>query len=450
MDETPVNILILKMAVPNIVSMLVTSIYNITDTFFVSHIGASAMASVGITFPVMALIQAIGNTFGIGSGTFISRSLGNKDVKSAEQVAAVAFFTAVFMGFILTLFGLFYIDKLVILLGATETVAPYAKEYGTYILIGAPYMCGSFVLSIVLRSQGNALNSMIGISIGSILNIILVPICIFYLDMGVSGAGLAAITSQFISFAILYIQSNYIVGSIKIRFINFKPSFMIYKEIFRTGMPTLYRNGLMSIATILINTAASTFGNFAIAAVSIVTKIISLTSSVVMGFGQGYMPICGYNYGAKNYKRVLEGFWFCAKITVVASTLFGLIGFIFAPNILNLFGVDNFEVIKIGTNTLRSQCLIMPLQGFAITVNFTLQSLGYGFKSSLAAIGRQGLFLIPVILTLPDILGITGIEISQAIADFADFILASILIVSVLRHLIQMSKNQDRYIKQIR
>jgi len=443
MTQTPIHILIPKLAVPTIVSMLTTSIYNMADTFFVSQIGTSAAAAVGVIFSLMAIIQAIGFTFGMGCGSFISRSLGRKDVESAEEAGAIAFFTAVAMGLFLALFGLLFIDRLVIMLGATETIAPYAKDYGKHILIGAPYMCGSFVLNNILRSQGNAVRSMLGITAGGVLNIILDPIFIFTFDMGISGAAIATIISQLISFIILFIQCNYIDGSIKIRVSNFRFSMEMYKEILKTGMPTFYRQGLASFSTILLNLSASPFGDSAIAAVSIVTKIVMFINSVLIGFGQGYQPVCGFNYGAKKYDRVLEAFWFCAKVAFIGLSTFALIAFIFAPDIIALFRANDAEVIQIGSRTMRFQCMAMPIYSFTVIVNMTLQSLGYGWRASLVAAGRQGLFFIPLILILPRIIGITGIQSSQAIADFFTFLLAIALITDVLKELKEKCEEAD-------
>jgi len=279
---------------------------------------------------------------------------------------------------------------------------------------------------------------MLGITTGGILNIILDPVFIFGFNMGVSGAAIATIISQLVSFVILIIQCNYIDGSIKIRFSNFKPTLKMYKEILRTGMPTLYRQGLASFSAILLNISASPFGDSAIAAVSIVTRIIMFINSALIGFGQGYQPVCGFNFGAKRYDRVLEAFWFCAKVAFVALSIFALIGFIFAPNIIAVFRANDAEVIRIGSHTMRYQCLVMPLHSFTVIVNMTLQSLGYGWRASVVAAGRQGLFFIPTILLLPSIIGITGIETSQAIADFFTFILAIALIMDVLKELKQM------------
>ena len=435
MTETPITKLIPKMAIPTIVSMLITSIYNMADTFFVSQIGTSAAGAVGVDFSLMAMIQAIGFTIGMGSGNYISRSLGRQDRKSAERIAATGFFTALFLGLLLALFGLHYIDRLVIFLGATETIAPYAKDYGRYILIGAPWMCGSFVLNVVLRSQGNAVKSMLGITAGGILNIILDPILIFGFNMGISGAAIATIISQFVSFVILFIQTNYVEGSIKIKFSNIDVSLKTYKEILRTGLPTFYRQGLASAASVFLNVAASPYGDPAVAAVSIVTRIAMFIYSALIGFGQGYMPVGGFNYGAKRYDRVLEAFKFSIKVATVILTVLSAIFFVLAPNVIALFRGDDLEVIKIASRALRFQCLALPLHAFSVIINMTFQSLGYGLKATIASSARQGIFFIPSILILPRLFGLTGVESAQAIADVLTFILNMALVRGLLRDL---------------
>jgi putative MATE family efflux protein len=435
MTETPITKLIPKIAVPTIVSMLITSIYNMADTFFVSQIGTSAAGAVGVDFSLMAMIQAIGFTIAMGSGTYISRSLGRQDTKSAERVAATGFFTAVFLGLLLAVFGLYNIDKLVVFLGATETIAPYAKDYGRYILIGAPWMCGSFVLNVALRSQGNAVRSMLGITAGGVLNIVLDPLLIFGFNMGISGAAIATIISQFVSFIILIIQTNYIEGSIKIRFTNIEFSIKVYKEILRTGLPTFYRQGIASAASVFLNVAASPYGDPAVAEVSITTRIVMFTYSALIGFGQGYMPVAGFNYGAKKFARVMEAFKFSIKVATIFLSGLGVIFFIFAPKVIGVFRADDLEVIRIASRTLRFQCLVLPLHAFSVIVNMSFQSLGYGLKATIASSARQGIFFIPAILILPKLFGLTGVETAQAIADALTFLLNVTLVFGLIKEL---------------
>ena len=399
MTETPVSRLIPSLAVPTIISMLVTSIYNMADTFFVSQINTSASAAVGIIYSLMAMIQAIGFTLGMGAGNFISRSLGKRDEEIAVRTAATAFYTAVSVGLLMTVTGLLGLDRLVRMLGATETIAPYARDYARYILLGAPVMTGSFVMNNLLRSQGFAFYSMLGITTGGILNMILDPIFIFGFGLGISGAALATVLSQCISFGILFFQCNFRKGCIRLRISKFTPTGKIYGEILHAGLPSLCRQGLASAAAVVLNVAANPFGDAAIAAMSIVTRYMMFINSALIGFGQGFQPVCGFNFGAKRYDRVLESFWFCLKVALVLLTTLGAISFLGAENIMGVFRRGDREVIEIGTWALRFQCLTMPLQAWIIMSNMLTQSIGYGFRASIVAAGRQGIFFIPALLT---------------------------------------------------
>lgn len=446
MTQMPVRKLIINLSIPTIISMMISSIYNMADTFFVGQIGTSATGAVGISFSLMAIIQAIGFTLGMGSGNYISRLLGQRDTEDACKVAATSFFTALGMGAILTVLGLIFLDPLVRILGATPTILPYAKDYVRYILLGAPFMTASFVLNNILRFQGSAFYSMFGIAIGGVLNIALDPLFIFGFGMGTGGAALATIISQFISFCVLLFASGK-GGTIKISLKNFTPDWAIYKEIFRTGLPSFYRQGLASIATICLNLSAGPFGDAAIAAMSVVTRVFMFALSMLLGFGQGFQPVCGFNYGAKLYGRVLEAFWFCVKVAAVALIFISIIGFIFAPQIISVFRKDDLEVIAIGTTALRLQCLTFPLSSWIIMNNMLLQTIGKSRKASILALARQGLFFLPSILVLPQLLGLLGIQLSQPIADLCTFLLAVPLGISVIHELQILKegekKNQD-------
>ncbi|MEY8393306.1 MATE family efflux transporter [Lachnospiraceae bacterium 45-P1] len=435
MTETPVSRLIPSLAVPTIISMLVTSIYNMADTFFVSQINTSASAAVGIIYSLMAMIQAIGFTLGMGAGNFISRSLGKRDEEIAVRTAATAFYTAVSVGLLMTVTGLLGLDRLVRMLGATETIAPYARDYARYILLGAPVMTGSFVMNNLLRSQGFAFYSMLGITTGGILNMILDPIFIFGFGLGISGAALATVLSQCISFGILFFQCNFRKGCIRLRISKFTPTGKIYGEILHAGLPSLCRQGLASAAAVVLNVAANPFGDAAIAAMSIVTRYMMFINSALIGFGQGFQPVCGFNFGAKRYDRVLESFWFCLKVALVLLTTLGAISFLGAENIMGVFRRGDREVIEIGTWALRFQCLTMPLQAWIIMSNMLTQSIGYGFRASIVAAGRQGIFFIPALLTLPKILGITGLQLSQTTADVCTAVMAAVIVLGILKEL---------------
>lgn len=435
MTETPVSRLIPSLAVPTIISMLVTSIYNMADTFFVSQINTSASAAVGIIYSLMAMIQAIGFTLGMGAGNFISRSLGKRDEETAVRTAATAFYTAVSVGLLMTVTGLLSLDSLVRMLGATETIAPYARDYARYILLGAPVMTGSFVMNNLLRSQGFAFYSMLGITTGGILNMILDPIFIFGFGLGISGAALATVLSQCISFGILFFQCNFRKGCIRLRISKFTPTGKIYGEILHAGLPSLCRQGLASAAAVVLNVAANPFGDAAIAAMSIVTRYMMFINSALIGFGQGFQPVCGFNFGAKRYDRVLESFWFCLKVALILLTTLGAVSFLGAENIMGVFRKGDREVIEIGTWALRFQCLTMPLQAWIIMSNMLTQSIGYGFRASIVAAGRQGIFFIPALLTLPKLFGITGLQLSQTTADVCTAIMAAVIVLGILKEL---------------
>lgn len=444
MIETPVQKLIPRLAVPTIISMLVTSIYNMADTFFVSQIGTSASGAVGVMFSAMAMIQAIGFTLGMGSGNYISRSLGSRDEETASQSAATAFFTGGIIGIVIAVAGTIFSRPLVYLLGATDTIAPFARDYARYILIAAPFMITSFVMNNILRAQGNAVFAMIGITAGGILNMFLDPVLIFGFGMGISGAAIATMASQMVSFVILLYQCNRQKGCISIRLGKFTPTLKMYGEILHAGLPSFCRQGLASVATVALNFAAGPYGDAAIAAMSIVSRFMMFINSSLIGFGQGFQPVCGFNFGARRYDRVLEAFWFCVKVAVVMLSGFGIAAFAFSRPIITVFRREDAEVIRIGTRALRLQLITMPFQAWVIMVNMLTQSIGYGFRASLVAMGRQGLFLIPALLILPEAWGLLGLQISQPTADMLTFVLATGIVAGILKELGQMRDEERR------
>ncbi len=433
MMNTPVSSLIPKLAVPTVISMLVTAIYNMADTFFVSRIGTSASGAVGIIASLMFMIQAIGFTFGMGSGNYISRSLGDQNGEEATRAAATAFFSVLIIGLLMIAVGVPFMKPFVYLLGATPTIAPYAMEYMRYILYAAPFMLCSYVMNNILRSQGIALYAMFGITAGGILNMVLDPIFIFKFRMGIAGAAVATMLSQIVSFVILLAQCNLRAGSIKILPSQFSPSFRMYGIIFHAGLPSLCRQGLMSISAVVLNFAAGPYGDAAIAAMSIVSRFMMFINSGLIGFGQGFQPVCGFNFGAKRYDRVLESFWFCVKVSVVLLTVLGAVSFVLARPIIAAFRKEDLEVIAIGTKALRLQLLTMPIQAWIIMCNMLTQSIGYGFRASLVAMGRQGIFLIPSLLLLPLGFGLLGVQMAQPIADVCTCALGTVIVVGVLR-----------------
>ncbi len=440
MTKTPIPRLIGELAVPTIISMLVTSFYNMADTFFVGKINTSATAAVGIVFPLMAMIQAFGFFCGHGSGNYISRQLGAHNFEDASKMSATGFLTAFVLGLGILVVGFLFTDPLLHIMGSTETILPYARSYMRIILIGAPYMTASLVLNNQLRFQGSAFYSMIGITTGAVLNIGLDPLFIFVLDMGVAGAALATIISQFVSFCLL-IAGTFRGGNLRLNLRDFSPSLKYYQNIVKGGAPSLFRQGLGSFATVCLNLMAGPYGDAAIAAMSIVTRISQFAASVVIGFGQGFQPVCGFNYGAKLFKRVQEGFWFCVKFCTSVLLVAAVCGWIFSPNLIGIFLKTDPLVIEYGSQALRLQALTFPLVGWITIANMMLQTIGKTVKASLLAMSRQFLFFVPVILTLPGFLGILGVQLSQPIADFCSFLLAVLLSISVLR---EMSHEQEQ------
>ncbi len=424
MTKTPIPKLVTSLAIPTTISMLVTSIYNLADTFFVSQISTSASGAVGVVFSLMTIIQAVGFTLGMGAGSLLARKLGEKDKKSADMYASTAFFTSLILGIIITVFGRIFINQLMKLLGATDSILGFAINYGKYILWAAPIMCAAFVLNNILRSEGKAAFAMIGLCTGGILNIVLDPVFIFVLKMETAGAAIATLISQCISFSILLmmfiIKKSNISLSIKNVTLKIKNLF----DIIVTGMPSLSRQGLASIATVLLNRAAGEYGDSAIAAMSIATKIAMLIMCVCIGIGQGFMPVAGYNYGAKKFGRVKKAFRFTLITDTVFMIILAFVIYFSAPFLMKIFRANDAAVIEIGTAAMRAQCFAFPLMATTMVANSLLQSVGKSFRATILSCCRQGIFFIPLILILPKLLQLTGVEYTQAISDMLTFLIS--------------------------
>lgn len=416
MTEEPVGRLICHLALPCIISMLVTAFYNMADTFFVGMLDSdSATGAVGVVFSLMAIIQAVGFFFGHGSGNFISRELGKHHYEEASNMAATGFFSALATGLVICVLGQIFLEPLAYLLGSTDTILPYAKAYLRFILLGAPWMTASLVLNNQLRFQGSAAYAMVGITSGAVLNIALDPLLIFVFGMGVAGAALATIISQFISFCLLLVGCSR-GGNLRIRVSRVQLKWSYYSQVIRGGLPSLARQGLASIATICLNLAAKPYGDAAIAAMGVVQRIMMFGASAMIGFGQGFQPVCGFNYGARLYHRVKEGFWFCVKTSTAFLFAVGTLGFIFAPHLVALFR-DSPEVIACGTAALRFQCVTFCFQGWVVMSNMMLQTIGRTVPATFLAMARQGIFFIPLVWILSALLGLTGIQMTQMVSD---------------------------------
>ncbi|MCR4692967.1 MAG: MATE family efflux transporter [Firmicutes bacterium] len=417
MTETPISKLVAVLAVPTVISMLVSAIYNSADAYFVSRIGTSASGAVGVVFSLMAIIQAIGFTIGMGSGSIISRLLGEKKGDEASEVASSSLFLGLFFGILIILIMSFKMPFFMRSFGATDTILPYAVSYGRYIVFGAPFMMGVYALNNILRYQGNAKYAMIGITSGAILNIGLDPLLIFTFKMGTAGAALATLLSQVISFFILL--SFFFTGksAIKLSVFKISHSISIYLNIFKTGLPSLARQGFASVGVMLLNRGAAAYGDAAVAAMSIVGKVFMMIFAVMLGIGQGYQPVLGINYGAKKYERVKQAFYFTFFLTLLVACVLGVPVFVLAKRIMTMFTKDDAAVIEYGVTALKAQCfalLLIPINNICST---TLQVTGKSWTATLLSCMRQGVFFIPLILILPKYIGIAGVQYSQPIAD---------------------------------
>lgn len=434
MTAPPVEKLICSLAAPCIISMLVTAFYNMADTYFVGMLkNNAATGAVGVVYSVMAVIQAVGFFFGHGSGNYISRELGKKSYETASQMAATGFISALATGLLICILGQIFLEPLAIFLGSTQTILPYTIAYLKVILLGAPWMCASFVLNNQLRFQGSASYAMVGIVAGALLNIALDPLLMFALDLGVAGAGWATILSQLVSFCLLLAGTRR-GGNIRLKLRNFRFSGFYFSWIVKGGLPSLGRQGLVSVATICLNLAAKGYGDAAIAAMSVVQRIAMFGASAMIGFGQGFQPVCGFNYGAGLFSRVRRGFWFCVKVSTAALLVVAALGYAFAPKLIALFR-DDPQVIAYGAAALRYQCITFFLQGWVVMGNMMQQAIGKTVPATFMATARQGLFFIPAVWILNAALGFLGVQLAQSAADVITFLVSIPIQRKILREL---------------
>ena len=431
LTTAPIAGVITRLAIPTIISMLVTAFYNMADTYFVGKINTQSTAAVGIVFSLMSIIQAVGFFFGHGSGNYISRRLGARDVANAEKMAATGFFMAFFTGCVLAVLGLLFLTPLSQMLGSTPTILPYTERYLGIILTGTPFMASSLVLNNQIRFQGNAAYAMVGIVSGAILNVVLDPLFIFVCDMGVAGAALATVISQVCSFTLLLYMATK-GGNIPIRYRNFTPSFAFIKEIIGGGKASLARQGLASPCTILLKLAAGADGGAALAGLSIACPNGMVVHFFLIGFGQGFQPLCGFCYGAGLYSRVRQGFWLCVRIGFIFLTCCAVLGFGFAEEVVELFRKGDPAVVATGASALRWQLVTYPLGTFVIISNMMLQTIRKSVRATILSSARQGLFFVPFIFILPHFFGLQGVEMCQAVSDICTFLLALPLTFGVL------------------
>lgn len=433
LTQAPVHRVIGAMAIPTIISMLLTSMYNLVDTFFVGKINTQSTAAVGVVFSVMFFIQAFSFFFGNGSGNYISRQLGAQNIKDAEVMASTGLFYTLVFSLIVMLLGWIFLEPISILLGSTPTILPYTRQYLGISLLGTPFIMGTFCINNQMRFQGFTKYSVYGAISGSIINCLLDPVFIFGFSMGVSGAAVASVIGQICGFVIMLIMSQK-EGVIHYthRRISFEGRFV--KEIIAGGTPSISRQGLASVSTIALNSVAGNYGDAAIAAMSIVTRISMFIFSVIVGLGQGFQPMCGFCYGAKLYDRVKEGFWFSTKIGTFFLLFWSVILIIFSGEVVSLFR-DDPEVIAIGIPALRYQMIIFPACSFMMMANMMMQTCRKTIRANILAASRQGLFFIPLIFALPYFYGLFGVEICQAVSDIISLIVTIPIVWSAFKEM---------------
>lgn len=434
MTQTPIAALIIRLSIPTMVSMFITNVYNLADTAFVGQLGNSASGAVGVVFGFMAIIQAVGFMFGQGSGSIISRALGSRDVEFAGNTASTGFFVAFLLGIFITVSGLIWLDPLVMALGSTETIAPYAKTYITYILLAAPFMVTSFVLNNILRFEGKAVLGMIGLLIGAILNICADPVLMFGCRMGIAGAGLSTALSQIISFGILL--SMFLRGKTQSRLSIHHVALNRGRlwNIMGTGFPSLLRQGLNSVTTVLLNSSSAVYGDEAVAAMSIVSRIAFFVFSIALGIGQGFQPVSGFNYGAGKYQRVRKGYQVTMILAEASMMVADAIVLFWSKDLIAVFRNDS-AVIEIGTRALQLQCIAMLFLPFCMVTEMLLQSTGKKLAASVLSALRGGLFFIPVLLLMERLRGLRGIQEAQPLAYILGVIPALVIAVWFFRRL---------------
>lgn len=440
MLKTPIPSLIISLGIPTTISMLITNIYNMADSYFVSQIALSAGGATSVVFGLMAILQAFGFMFGHGAGSKISRLLGSRENDKANVYATLGFASSVLVGFVIMIFGLIFIEPFMRLLGSTDTILPYAIDYAKYILIAAPAMTGSCVLNNILRYEGKAKFAMIGLTTGGILNMGFDPIFIFIFKMGISGAGLATALSQYISFGIL--ASIFLLGKTESKITPkfFALDFKVLGDIIFTGLPSLARQGLNSVSTMVLNSVAKPFGDAAIAAMGYVGRTSALIFSVGLGIGQGFQPVSGFNYGAKKYSRVRAGTLFTLAFGSAFIGIISAVCFILAPQIISLFRTEA-AVVEIGSEALRIMCVCILFLPVSVVTTMLFQSIGKSLSSLLISCLQSGLLFIPLCITLSSLFGVRGIEVSQPIAYFLSSLVSIPMLILFLK---KLPKDDDR------
>lgn len=445
MAEAPMRNLIPTLAVPMIIATLIDKIYNLADTYFVSTLGTNATAAVGINGSLQEAIMLFGPLIGVGACSYIARLLGEKKGEQADQVLSTAFFTGVGAGVILMIAGLIFLEPFVRLMGATEDCIAYSMDYARYVLIAAPFSIGVYILSSCLRSEGNSTLVMVGNGIGSVLNCILDPIFIFQLGLGVAGASIATTLSKILSFCILIWP--YVRGKTAVRISIFRFRYMLtaMREVLSIGSASFLRMLLTVCAGVLMNWVAGGISTAALAAISVANRVMNFPFSIILGFGQGFQPAIGFNWGAKRYDRVKEGMRFAYAVSAIGVLAMAAVLAVFAVPVIRLFNsAADAQVLQIGVMCIRFQCATMVFHSFGSTVNMFYSAIGRAVPSLLISTARQGYCLIPMLLILPRFWGVYGVASCQAISDLLSALIVIPLGIRSLRIVNEMLRRGEQ------
>jgi putative MATE family efflux protein len=426
--------LLLRLGVPTMIGLLVTSLYNLVDTYFVGGLGTSQMAAVSIAFPIVLIAAGLGQMFGSGAASYISRLLGEDKQERADKTASTALFTSLIVGMVFIILTFCFLDELLILLGATATILPYARDYGRIFIAGSIFSIFNVTVNQTISSEGAARVTMTAMLIGGCLNVVLDPIFIYILGYGVQGAAVATVISQAFT-CLIYLR--YLIsrkGALRFSIHNFAPDRGMYLEIFKMGTPLLIIQLLTSVSTAITNTAAGGYSDAAVAAMGVVMRIITVGQGIVFGFIRGFQPIAGFNYGAKLYDRVREALRTVLKWSIEFCGIFAVLMIILAPQIISAFSADA-SVIDIGSKALRVNAISFLFFGYQTAYTVLFLAIGKARQGSLLSISRQGILFIPLILILPHFFGINGVIVTQPIADLLAVILTATLAIHINKHL---------------
>ncbi len=445
MLNEPISKVIPKMAIPTIVAFLINSIYSLADTYFVSSLGTNATAAVSVNSSLDQLIMMCGSMLALGANSYIARLLGKGEDKKASNVLSTSFFSAFAIGLLLMIFGITFMTPMVRFLGATPTCEQYSIEYATYVLFAAPFMASSFVMNQCLRSEGSAMLSMVGMGFGGVLNCILDPIFIFGFDMGVAGASLATAISKLVSFSILLFPYVTRKSMLHLSIRNFKPTKDIVYEVISVGSSSMFRSGLAVVASIMLNEIAGNISDSVLAGIGVCTKIMMFPFSIILGFGSGFQPVAGFNWGAKRYDRVRKSYSFSSAVALIGAGIMGLVLAVFSDQLIIIFAGKDMEMREIGSLCIRLQCIALPIHAWVAVVNMLCNSLGNAGGAFLLATARQGSCFIPFLYPLAHFFGAYGVSSAQAVADVLTLAIAIPIMIYMMK---KIKRTESGFMKE--